>query len=596
MAYRSGNSSAARVARMHSTASYIGKGIVASVGPWAPTPGAILDIDFASDRAYAGGQTFTSIAAYLASPGLSFTRASGKTAVRRDGTLNLFANDAPARTGRGVTLEPAMTNYAPYSSDFTAGWSFIPGGTGVLSAPASATISATFPLPDGMNGDVGKGFTCTGLVWDAPRSRFLVGNDGRNIETGGNGLVKTSIVALNAAMAKTAEWAIVWPGDATNNLGIQGITIDTPNDQVAAVTPGHDFIAFFDPTSMAYVGKIDLPVGTQPNGLAYDASRDAFWVSKTDASVINLFSRAGTIIRTYRPGVLEAQGLDHLSRIEATDELVFTSGANGSSGIVWTLDCGKMRVKRAMTVVEAKAIEGVAIVGSTINVVSDGYFHGAGAPYNVNALLKYPLSALVDFAYLRLWQDFESLNGLAVKADRLIFNKGAGQTQADFSLVSIGGLASGASATKTLSMWAKSADGATYTAFMRCDTTIQNIVIGPNWQRYSITGTMVSAPSIQIGLRKGNAPYLTDDFCDIVVGGVQLELGSFATSLLDNPGAAAVTRATDGGVLAVVAGPKDLIATFDNSTMQTIAAVNGNYAVPTNLNRSTLARLVALAA
>jgi hypothetical protein len=254
-----------------------------------------------------------------------------------------------------------------------------------------------------------------------------------------------------------------------------------------------------------------------------------------------------------------------------------------------------------MTCVEAKAIEGIAVVGTVIFVCSDGHFHGqnivfpngVAPPYNVNVVLQYPLASLVTFAYQRVWADFADYRGLGKIADRIIFDKGAGATANDYNLIGVAGLASGASEAKKFSIEALSADGETYTLALRADTAIQNIVIGPTLQEYEVSGTIASAPTLQIGLRRGNAPYNTSDFADVIICGLQLERGIKRTSWINNAANVAGSRAADSGVLAILPSARDLTVTFDDGSQQVIPGVSGAYPIPTNLNRPVVARLAA---
>lgn len=76
-------------------------------------------------------------------------------------------------------------------------------------------------------------------------------------------------------------------------------------------------------------------------------------------------------------------------------------------------------------------------------------------------------------------------------------------------------------------------------------------------------------------------------------GAFQLEAGAKATSPIITTTAMA-TREADELTLKLPAGSHDLTVTFDDDSTQTIAAVSGAYAVPTNLNRAQIKGLVAV--
>lgn len=556
------------------------------------------------------GVSAVSFAALLAANGGSIARNSIKYAADSAGNLTSFAVNTPAITDLGLAApEPAGANYCPYAQDMGApgaGWTPTTGGTGALSStPATATLTSSTGLPDGLNSDTGKGITCTGITQDPTRSRYLVVNDGRNKDgkyngtaNTGNGLWMASVLALDASLAKIGEWPLIYPGDSTNaNRGGQGIAVDTRFDRIAICTPvlGNK-ISFFSPADMAAIpsATITLPSPiTAVNGLAYDSLRDAFWVTDNTTLNIYLVSREGVLLRTYVTENVEQPGIDHLSYVAAGDLLLVTNGANASSGTVWALDCAKTRKTKAMTMAEAKAIEGVcySLDGNSILVCSDGYFHSVPpgnvpAPYNINTLLKYPASALVAFAYTRKMTGWGAWRGLAGKATRLIMDKGAGSAATDFCLYTATAIADGATNQKTFSFDAWTADGGTYVVAMRLGSTVQHITVTPTRQTFLMTvASQASAATLQIGLRKGGAPYNTDNFADVVVAGLQLEVGPARTSWMPTAATTAATRAAETITLPVPAGATTLKETLADGSVTTVAGLSGTYALPTNIGQ-----------
>lgn len=107
--------------------------------PWLLSAGGVnasLDIDFANDRAYAGGPASTPAAL------LTCTRASTGYAETVAGTLTSFATNTLRRTDKGVLVEGARTNLVLRSQEFdNAYW---------LKAGATVTSDST-AAPDGQS-------------------------------------------------------------------------------------------------------------------------------------------------------------------------------------------------------------------------------------------------------------------------------------------------------------------------------------------------------------------------------------------------------------------------------------------------------------
>lgn len=98
-----------------------------------------LALDFLTGRHRLNGR----FVALEDAPGLAFARAGPATAPRADGSVAVFANDAPARTDLGLWLEGSVANLLARAD--LADWGLDAGGGGVV----GQLIPEAGPAPDG---------------------------------------------------------------------------------------------------------------------------------------------------------------------------------------------------------------------------------------------------------------------------------------------------------------------------------------------------------------------------------------------------------------------------------------------------------------
>lgn len=553
-------------------------------------------LDFVANRYRHGDRVFGEFEDFLLATDGRFTRASSKLTYNRMGKMQVFSRDEPAISSGGLVFEAAAENVLPFTDDLSLGWDLSRTGTGAstIEIPLAPLVSV-FRAPDGYNSERGRGITCTGLCWDERRNRFLIGNDGRRLDAQkGYAAWHTSIVQLDGSLRRTGEWSVTWPGEHANGRGLQGIAIDTRDDVVACVVPSLPIIGIFDPLTFRPLRAIQLSTIRNPNGIAYDSLRDGFWISDNSDQTIRFIGKKPGISLLYKPPPTEWPGLDHLCYLPHSDELLFTFGDNQQDGQLRAVSLEHMRTMRAARLVEAKAIEGVAVRDDSIFVCSDGYFHSVAPgnvkpPYDVNVILRYPYEALAIWRDNRLTPFSGSYAGLMQGATRLQLNKGAGGLETDTCMIKTAAIATGGPSHYTFSFDAWSADGESYTMLMQMDSAWKKVHIGPRPTTHLITAYAAPGSVVQIGLTGGAEERSTDNYADVVIAGAQMEEGRARTSWIATSQKKIERRSSDTLVLEMIFRRQDIKVVFDDGSEQWIRSIPSG---PFKLDASFLRRRI----
>lgn len=263
---------------------------------------------------------------------------------------------------------------------------------GAAATPRSFTAATSVNLPDGDGGDVGEGFTCTGLALDPNTSTLWVANDGRNID--GDTTYLPSLVNIGLDGTKLGEISLsaLYPVMKS----IQGLAVD-PNDSSFWIASRDESLLRHVDAAGANIASLSIAA---PNGLTLDTLRGQLWYSASNAtSAVRISKTSTTALQTIdmlRPGA-PASGvspitIDHLHYDAARDWLWASWGDNGLPGWVTAHDITTGKLKYNAKLATAVAVEGIVLIGSTLYVTSDEYYHIVGSLKN--RLYTFALSGL----------------------------------------------------------------------------------------------------------------------------------------------------------------------------------------------------------
>ncbi|MHC2279282.1 hypothetical protein ACVI1J_009897 [Bradyrhizobium diazoefficiens] len=445
----------------------------------------------------------------------------------------------------GVALPP---NFMSYSEDVSK-FSWLTGGTGaaiprVFSNGATLAVGARQPLPDIPGGEAGKGFTCTGFCQDPDSTDVWVGNFGGTRGSGGV-TTPTSIVRLSADGSTLVSQIQTVQGIG----GLQGVAFVTSGALrcLAYVSGANNNVYFMNRDGSVPRAPLVLPF--VPNALAWDDARQALWAGDAANGDVWCVTLTGVML-----GYADFNGgwggpIDHIcvdpSR-GAAGYLWLTAGANGSPGMLLAWDIAKDQLVNRWLLDSAQAVEGLIVSGTTLKVVSDGYYHMFGgapnsaAPYNVNEMQTYTIPAITQWRYSRVFKAGEIVGPPVAggrQPYRMIIDRGDGNTNADFTLVTRDADASINGQVATMAWTGKSIDPAvTANMAMRLlNGAATNFTFGADYVRRSLSATFASgANNTQLGTRGTMSP---DNIINVVGTALAVNLGSAAFEYAARPGA-----------------------------------------------------------
>ena len=426
-------------------------------------------------------------------------------------------------------------NFMPFSEDVTK-FTFLTGGTGaaiprVFSNGTTITVGTKQALPDIPGGEVGTGFTCTGMCQDPDSSDIWVGNFGNSRGGAGGSSTPISIVRLSA----NGQTLVSQVTAAQAVGGLQGVAFVTaaPLRCLAYVDGSSSQICFVNRDGS--VPRAPLPTPFIPNALAWDDARQGLWASSATNGDVWLISLGGVLMR-YADFNSWGGPIDHIcpDPSRGTSGYLFTtSGANGSPGILIAWDIAKDRLVDRWLLSDAQAVEGLLVSGTSLKVVTDGYYHSTGsapntvAPYNVNELQNYTIPTITQLRYARAYKAGDLIGPYGRQPYHLILDRGDGDTSADLCFVTRQGDVAANGQVANASWTGKSMDPAV-TANMGLRLlgagSATNFTFGANYVRRSQSATYANgANDTQLGTRGTQTP---DRQIDVVGSALAINLGS----------------------------------------------------------------------
>ena len=476
-----------------------GPGICSGASP------ALVHVNFVNSRFYTRTSGQVGITSNDFADLQTFTGPAGRTYTNADGDLVTVGLNEP-RLGNhidtgsglfdaGLLLESEeRTNLWPNSHTLNPS-STPSGGTGASPVYNIYPQNSVQTLPDGATGaDDGVGFTCTGIASDGDGG-FWVGNLGRPSQS--------SVAPAEPQLVRVNSDASAIMSAIPTSFQMQG------------VAKRNDVLYYVRQTAGVYhidtdgSGEALAFAVTGANGIAYDQTRDRFWLSV--GTVISLRTIDGSVDASFDIG---GETIDHLYHDPIRDVLWVSSGANNAIANIRIVQPDGT-VLKAMSLEDGYAVEGIVVEGNEVVCVYDGFFHapdGVPVPNQLNTLKKHKVV----------------FGPSGMPADYVQFDKGAGTSSGDYSILQLPGLTV-ASGRYTQSVYTMNdEEGDVDVSFRITSDGYETKTVGDEWSRISYTTAAdQTVLATQILLR---GTYGTSETASLWFDIMQVEAGQVATS------------------------------------------------------------------
>jgi len=292
-------------------------------------------------------------------------------------------------------------------------------------------------LPDASGGQVGKGFTCTGLCYietcttvPAYSDCFAVANDGRG--TSGDPHEPSIVIIRRTDKAKVGE--IVMDTSVFSSMGsLQGIAWEPVAEQFYIVSLAESLVRVFDVDSDGTSNASSWSVPADTNGLCIDPVAEKLYTLNLSGA-LSSYNYDGTGV-TALAAMTGRAVVDHLTYVAGT--IYATVGSNGSRGGIVRYNVAANTwapTSNDSVLTEALAVEGIVLLDDRLYVANDGFFHATGTMKN--EILEYDWPGMVgDAEYTHIEMFFRgNLSGTTLPTVGYIFASGAPLVDPGFGL------------------------------------------------------------------------------------------------------------------------------------------------------------------
>lgn len=243
------------------------------------------------------------------------------------------------------------------------------------------SVSASQTLPDGVGSDSGKGITCTGLAKDDVTDTFWIANHGQ--ATGADPYTPSLMNVSKDGITEIGEIELISLFPSMQS--VQGVAVDTSDSTLWFVSVSENLVRHITKAG-ANLGSFAVDSGA--NGLAYDSNDDSLLVLYSNKQIRRYNASTGTLIETVVT-LSKLSNVDHLYLDIVKNILWVSHGASANPGRVSAYSIDDDILSDPVRLPEADAIEGIYLDGTSLYVLSDGYFHNG----TLNQLHTYTFSS-----------------------------------------------------------------------------------------------------------------------------------------------------------------------------------------------------------